>query len=218
MSCIKILLVDDHKLFIEGVGSFLNEKPGLEVVGFAFSAAEYLAMAENVQADVILMDVNMPGMSGFELTQIIKDKKPAAKILALTMYDDVLYVQKMIHSGVNGYMLKSAHIDELVDAIKKVAQGETYLSKDIQRIVFDKIGDMGAHDVFADFNKNKLSKREIEIVSLMAKEYSNQQIAEKLFISVLTVETHRKNIFAKTNAKSIVGLVKYAIREGLVDY
>ncbi len=218
MATIDLFLVDDHKLFLEGLVSILNEKPGLNVLGYACSASEYFAVAEDIHPDVIIVDVNMPEMSGIELTHLIKEHNPQAKILALTMYEDPIYIQKMVHSGVNGYILKSANIKELEKAIRMVSQGENYLAKDIQKIVMDKIGYIESFEDFDSFNKNKLSKREIQIVSLIAREFSTQEIAEKLHISERTVETHRKNIIAKTNAKSIVGLVKYAIREGLVYY
>jgi len=218
MATIDLFLVDDHKLFLEGLISILNEKPGLNVIGYACSASEYFAVADEVQPDVLLVDVNMPEMSGIELTHLIKEKNPQAKILALTMYEDPIYIQKMVHSGVNGYILKSANIKELETAIRMVSSGENYLAKDIQKIVMDKIGYIESFEDFDSFNKNKLSKREIQIVSLIAREFSTQEIAKKLYISERTVETHRKNILAKTNAKSIVGLVKYAIREGLVYY
>ncbi len=218
MATIDLFLVDDHKLFLEGLISILNEKPGLNVIGHACSASEYFAVADEIQPDVLLVDINMPEMSGIELTHLIKENKPQAKILALTMYEDPIYIQKMVHSGVNGYILKSANIKELETAIRMVSRGENYLAKDIQKIVMNKIGYIESFEDFDSFNKNKLSKREIQIVSLIAREFSTQEIADKLYISERTVETHRKNILAKTNAKSIVGLVKYAIREGIVYY
>ncbi len=218
MSAIKVFLIDDHKLFIHGLTSILNDKPGLKVVGYVHSAEEYFEREESLDVDVFLIDVNMPKMSGIEITRHIKEKDPRAKILALSMYEDSLYIEKMIQSGASGYIIKSANIKELVKAIKEVAKGKTYLGEDLQKVIFEKMGSMDFFEDHGHLNTNNLSKREIEILSLIAREYSTQQIAEKLFISELTVETHRKNILAKTKAKSIVGLVKYAIREGLVDY
>lgn len=218
MNTIKVFLIDDHQLFLQGLTSILGDKPELEVVGFAYSAAEYLEKADDIEADVFLIDVNMPQMSGITLTKIIKEKKRTAKILALSMYEDSLYIEKMIQSGANGYVLKSANISELVEAVRELARGNRYLGNTVKKVVFDR---MGALEYFEDqrgIHVSNLSKREIEILSLIAREFSTQQIAEKLFISELTVETHRKNILAKTKARSIVGLVKYAIREGIVDY
>ncbi|TVQ07234.1 MAG: DNA-binding response regulator [Bacteroidetes bacterium] len=218
MRSVKVFLIDDHKLFVEGLTSILKDKSGLKVMGFAFSAAEYLDIADTVQADVFLVDVNMPQMSGIELTRLIKEKNPQAKILALSMYEDSHYIEKMIQSGASGYMLKSANIKEMVEAIKKVAKGERYLGDEVQKAVFEKMGSMDFFEAQNETNTYTLSKREKEILALVVREYTTQQIAEKLFISELTVETHRKNIWAKTKTKSIVGLVKFAIREGLVDY
>ncbi len=218
MSAIKVFLIDDHQLFLQGLTSILGDKPELEVIGFAYSAAEYLEKADDIEADVFLIDVNMPQMSGITLTKIIKEKKRNAKILALSMYEDSLYIEKMIQSGASGYVLKSANITEVVEAVREVAKGKRYLGSTVKKVVFDRIGALDYFEDSGELKVNNLSKREIEILSLIAREYSTQQIADALFISELTVETHRKNILAKTKAKSIVGLVKYAIREGIVDY
>jgi DNA-binding NarL/FixJ family response regulator len=218
MNLIKIFLIDDHKLFIDGLSSILNEKPGFEVTGFVYSANEYLKIADNVDADIHIIDVNMPGISGVDLTKMIKTKNPKAKILALSMYEDSLYVEKMIQSGANGYINKSANIKELEKAIIEVARGKDYLAEGIQKVIFDKMGTLDIFEGKSGSNIAILSHREREILSLIGQEFSTQQIAEKLYISERTVETHRKNILSKTQTKSIVGLIKYAIREGLVYY
>lgn len=189
----------------------------MEVIGHAFSAEEYLNKPPDIEPDIILMDINMPDMTGIELTRIIKEINPNVKILALTMFEDILYIQKMIHSGANGYILKSADMQVLVDAIKTVANGGTFLGDEIQNTILEKVGTIDSED-FKDLNQNKLSKRELEILFLITKEFSNSQIAKKLFISERTVETHRKNIMAKTKSKNTAGLVKHAIREGLVYF
>ncbi len=163
----------------------------------------------------------MPDISGIELTKKIKEHKPAARILAVTMYDDYRYIEKMIKSGASGYILKAANLKELITAINTVAKGEKFLGNEIQQVLFNKIGSDDRMKTEAErqqHDKALLSKREIEILSLIAKEYNNQQIAEKLFISERTVETHRKNIFSKTKVRTVIGLVKYAIKQGLIDY
>jgi DNA-binding NarL/FixJ family response regulator len=218
MNTLKIFLIDDHKLFVQGLTSILNVIPGLEVIGYVYSAEEYLRLEDDQNPDVYLVDVNMPELSGIQLTKQIKAKKPNAKILALSMYEDSLYIEKMIQNGASGYIIKSANVKELEKAIREVAKGKTYLGEDLQKVIFDK---MGAFDIFEEqgqTNKNHLSKRELEILSLIGQEKSTPQIAEKLFISERTVDTHRKNILAKTKVKTIVGLIKYAIREGLIYY
>ncbi len=217
MKTIKLFLIDDHKLFIKGIKSIFEENREMEVIGHAFSAEEHLDKPPDIEPDIILMDINMPDMTGIELTRIIKEINPNVKILALTMFEDILYIQKMIHSGANGYILKSADMQVLVDAIKTVANGGTFLGDEIQNTILEKVGTIDSED-FKDLNQNKLSKRELEILFLITKEFSNSQIAKKLFISERTVETHRKNIMAKTKSKNTAGLVKHAIREGLVYF
>ncbi len=218
MGAIKIFLIDDHILFIQGLASILDDKPSLEVVGYVHSADQYFKREESLDVDVFLIDVNMPKISGIEITRQIIEKDPRAKILALSMYEDALYIEKMIQSGAKGFINKSANMKELEKAIEEVAKGKTYLGEDLQKVIFEKLGSIDLFEGQRQINTNNLSKREAEILSLIAREYSTQQIAANLFISELTVKTHRKNILAKTKALSIVGLVKYAIREGLVDY
>ena len=221
MKKINLYLVDDHKLFVAGLVNLLSEKPGFRVSGHAYSAASFFEeLKDNFQdIDVFLIDINMPDISGIELTKKIINVRPGAKILALSMYADFHYVQKMIGAGAKGYSLKSANINELLLAIRTVHEGRNYLHEEIKETVFEALG---AKDVFEQMRststKSTLSKREREILSLVAREKTSQQIAEQLFISELTVETHRKNIMVKTNIKSTVGLVKYAIREGYADY
>lgn len=215
----RVFLIDDHKLFIEGISYLLNEKPDLEVVGWAYSAEEYYEMADTVQVDLYLVDVNLPVESGMDVTKHIRKKDPEARILALSMYEDSHFVEKMINSGANGYMFKSASLDELVKAVREESDYKTYLGEEVQKVVFE---EMGVLDLYenpeVEEATNTLSKREKEILSLIANDYNTEQIAEKLFISVRTVETHRKNILTKTKSKTLVGLIKYAIREGLVNY
>ena len=220
MEKVKVYIIDDHKLFVEGISSLLSEEEGLELMGYSLSAREFLSRFDEVLPDVYLVDINMPEINGIELSKIIMEKRPDARILALTMFDDYEYVEKMIKTGVNGYVLKTASLKELVQAVKTVALGEKFLGTKIQQLIFNKIGAQNPIE-----NKPKeakthslLSDREKEILALVAREYSNQEIAEKLFISERTVQTHRKNIFSKTKAKTIVGLIKYAVQNGIVSY
>ena len=209
-------MIDDHKLFVEGVYALLEDEPGIELLGYSLSAEDFLMRSQTIHADVYLVDINMPEISGIELTRRIIEMKPGAKILAVTMHNDVQYIQEMINSGANGYILKAANIKELLEAIQTVARGEKFLSSDIQQVIFSKLG--GTEPELQEKRKDILSKREKEILALIAKDFSNHEIAEKLFISELTVETHRKNIFSKTRARSVVGLVKYAIQNNIISY
>ncbi len=219
MDKINIFIIDDHKLFVEGISSLLADEEHFHVVGHACSGPEFLKLTNIENVDVYLVDINMPEISGVELTKKIKAIYPEAKVLALTMYDDFRYVEEMIRNGADGYILKSANLQELIHAIETVAKGSKYFGEKIQEIVYNKLSGKEKQDEIrhSPDTQVNLTRREIEILSLIAQEYTNPQIAEKLFISERTVETHRKNIFSKTKAKSIIGLSKYAIRHGLVN-
>ena len=219
MQKIRIFIIDDHKLFVEGISSLLSDDPRFEIVGHALSGNELLSRFEELDLDIFLIDINMPEISGVELTRQIKRLNPKANILALTMYDDYSYVEKMIKSGAAGYVLKSASLSELSKAIEFVSSGKKYFGEEIQEMVHNKISGKAAFDEKRPLvNELSLTKREIEILSLKVQEYTTQQIAEKLFISERTVETHRKNIFSKTKVKSAIGLSKFAFQHGIIDF
>jgi DNA-binding NarL/FixJ family response regulator len=217
-SKVRIYIIDDHKLFVQGVISLLSDETDLEITGFSLSSLDFLAGVEKLDVDVFLMDINMPDITGIELTRKLKEIKPDARVLALTMYDDFEYVENMIKSGADGYILKTAGLEELSLAIKSVARGVKFFGNEIQEIVFNKIGGKGVAGVTGSNTEKQanLTKREIEIISLIAKEYTTQEIADKLFISTRTVETHRKNIISKTRVKSIIGLLKFAEQRGIL--
>ncbi|MCK9617386.1 MAG: response regulator transcription factor [Lentimicrobiaceae bacterium] len=217
MNKIRLLLVDDHRLMLDGLISLLEDEDCIEVVMGATSGMEALKIIETNTIDVLMADINMPEMSGVELTRIVREKFPDTKVLALSMYNDNIMISKMIEAGALGYVLKSTNISELMDAITTVASGKRFLSKDVQEVIMKGIYNTGSPISTIEPNVIKLTPRETEILSLIAREYSNEQIAEKLFISERTVETHRKNIFVKTKQKTIVGLIKYAIENGLIQ-
>jgi len=217
MDPIKIFLVDDHKLFIEGIVSLLSDEECLEFTGYSLSPLEVRNTLDDIEADVFIVDINMPEMSGVVLTQYIMDKRPGSRILALTMYNDFRHIEKMIKSGALGYSLKSDSLEELVNAIKTVAKGRKYISESIQQTIVNNIGSIHQMHENEVLSKSKLTEREMEVLQLIIKEYNNREIAEKLYISRQTVETHRKNIFSKANTSSAVGLLKYAIKEGIVQ-
>jgi len=217
MNTIKIFLVDDHKLFIEGIISLLSEEDCLQFVGYSLNPAEVRDKVDEIDADVFIIDINMPEMSGITLTKFIMDKKPDSKILALTMYNDYRHIEKMIKSGALGYSQKSDNIEELIKAIKTVARGRKFICESIQQTIVNNIGSIHKMEETEIVSKSKLTEREMEVLLLIIKEYNNREIAEKLFISRQTVETHRKNIFSKANTSSAVGLLKYAIKEGIIQ-
>jgi two-component system, NarL family, nitrate/nitrite response regulator NarL len=202
---IKVFLVDDHRIFVEGVANLLAGEADLEVIGCAYRGETALEFLRDTPADILLTDIQMPGMNGIELTQKIKEEFPQIRVLALSMVDKKDIVQQLISSGAEGYLLKDIEKSELLSAIRKVSAGEYYYSSSIAGMLMKNIT-----------QKDLLTRREKEIIQLIAKEYTNVMIAEQLFISEYTVESHRKNIFRKTNVKSIVGLINYAHDNNLV--
>lgn len=214
---IKVLIVDDHQLMIEGLKSLLEDEDDIIFAGGANSAQEALAFLAEKTADVVLMDINMPGESGIEATIKIKELYPEIRIIALTMHNDISVITRMIEGGASGYILKRTKMNEVIEAIRIVNNNEKYLGRDTQKIIMDNLSSPPDSLEPKEEKKAALSARETEVLNLIAQELSNEQIAEKLFISERTVEAHRRNIFIKTKTKSIVGLMKYAIEKGLVN-
>ena len=202
---IKLYLVDDHKIFVEGVANLLGNVPEIAVMGWGNSAAEAIAYLQVYDVDVLLTDIEMPGMTGIELARIVKDKYPETKVIALSMFDKKEIIHELLSTGAEGYLLKDIEKKELVEAITEVHSGSYYYSSSVAGILMKTIA-----------AKDLLTVREKEIIKLIAAEKSNREMAGMLFISEHTVEAHRKNIFPKTGAKSIVGLVKYAYENKLV--
>jgi two-component system, NarL family, response regulator NreC len=213
---IKVFITDDHELYLEGLCLLLKKQEGVEVVGTSLSGKELLAKLPDTDTEVLLLDVNLPDIEEEELLKRIRQQRPSIKVLYLTMMRGTRYIHKLMKYGVQGYLLKNAGIDELNTAIRTVASGGEYFSKEIN--IFDVNNDFRNTITIDDKQVSEiLSKREIEILKLICKEFSNGEIAEKLFLSISTVETHRKNLIAKLGVNNTVGLVKYAIRNNLIE-
>jgi two-component system nitrate/nitrite response regulator NarL len=201
---ITLFLVDDHRIFVEGVANILSTVPQVKVEGWGYNAAEALAFLRNTEVDIVLTDIEMPGMSGIELAKTIKDTYPRTKVIALSMFDKKEIINSVINTGAEGYLLKDIEKSELVESIEEVYSGHYYYSGSIASMMMK-----------TKSSKDLLTNREKEIIKLIVNEEGNKQIADQLFISEHTVEAHRKNIFRKTNAKNIVGLIKYAYENKL---
>ncbi|HPT04625.1 MAG TPA: response regulator transcription factor [Bacteroidales bacterium] len=214
---IRLIIIDDHQLSRDGIKALLSDIEFNATVEVAESGDEALLLFETQIFDVALVDINMPGMSGIQLTCEIKKNYPITKVIALSMYDDHTYISKMIEAGASGYILKNINIEDLIEAINTVIKGNFYLSKDIQKVIDEHVAPANESYKTVKSNIIHLSYREQEILNLIAKEFTNEQIAQQLFISERTVETHRKNIFIKTKQKTIVGLIKYAIENKLLS-
>jgi DNA-binding NarL/FixJ family response regulator len=208
---ISLALVDDHQIVIDGLMSLLKGHESFRLAFATTDPSEVIAKMGEIPVDILLTDVMMPVLPGNELARKVKEKFPAVKILALSMSGQGDLVNEMINEAdISGYVLKNVGKQELVKALEKIASGGIYFSEEViselQRSSERKKQIEDAH----------LTDREIEIIRLIEKEYNNKQIAEELFISERTVETHRKNIFRKTNTNSVIGLVKYAYEYKLI--
>ena len=214
-SRINLLLVDDHPLVIEGIKTLLRTDAAVRVVAQANSGPEALRrLREHPEVQVVLLDLHMPQMSGVELTQRIRAEHPGVRVLALSMFHDHASVTQVLEAGGLGYLLKNTSKAELSAAIADVAAGRTHFSQEVGQTLLQNLDVPGQRNGMAA--AVELTPREREILRLVAAEKSNQAIAEALFISERTVETHRKNILTKTNCKSVVGLIQYAIRHKLL--
>jgi DNA-binding NarL/FixJ family response regulator len=213
MTKIKILIADDHTMFLQGIISLLEQEPNIEIVGKAVNGLEALQVIEQIPVDLLILDISMPEMDGIELSKILKKKFPAIKILVVSTHSNVSLISRLIRIGVNGYLLKNAEKAELLKAINTIAGGDNYFSEETE----EKHLSNNLRIEKQVSTLTELSSREKEILVLIAHEYNTAEIAEKTFISLNTVNTHRKNLLSKLNAKNTAGLVKYAVENGLVD-
>jgi len=208
----KVIIVDDHKLFRNGLSLLLNSFNDIEVVDEASNGKEFIENLGKNDVDVILMDIDMPEMNGIDATKIAIDKYPELKIITLSMYGEGEYYYKMINAGVKGFLLKNSDINEVKKAIKVVADGSTYFSEEILYNIVKNIRSINV----IESNPDDLSKREIEILVQICKGLSNKEIAELLNISKRTVDKHRENLLSKTHSKNTANLVMYAIKNKII--
>lgn len=211
-SKIRLALVDDHQIVIDGLLSLLQGHDQFEFVFASTDPASVTGLLADSPVDILLTDVMMPVLSGAELAKLVKKKFPEIRILALSMNGEADLVNEMIeYADISGYVLKNIGKTELVEALTKIAQGGIYFSEEVLKAM-EKDGQRKKQ-----YEDAHLTAREIEIIRLIEKEYNNKQIAEALFISERTVETHRKNIFRKTGTNSVIGLIKYAYEHKLIS-
>lgn len=205
---ITVFIVDDHAVVIEGLSFLLQDEKEINVIGRANNAEGCLNFFLKQPADVILMDISMPGTNGIDLCAVIKEKYPNTMVLALSTFDQGSYIRRMVDNGASGYLLKNAGKKEIVDAIKLVVQGKTYFSYD------------AVQSMKSDSQKMKsfprLTKREKEVLALIVEGLTNAQMGERLFISADTVDSHRKNLHLKLNVNNTAMLVRVALENNLV--
>lgn len=206
-----LLLVDDQTIFLDGIESLLERMPQVTLVGKANTGQEALRLAMELRPDVVLMDINMPNMDGIEASKRIRKASPDTRVLILSMYGHREFVLELMDSGVGGYLLKSTGKAELAEAILTVAEGGQYIAKELRALAAsadqhtDREGENGY---------GVLTKREVQVVKLILQERTTQEIADQLFLSLATVETHRRNIMHKLDVRNTAGLVKYAMERG----
>ena len=207
---IRVLIVDDHEMIRNGLSSLLRGEPDIHVVEMAQNGAEAVEICASKEIDVALMDIMMPIMNGVEATRLIKEKSQSTRILAVTINDEPRFIKEVLQAGASGYILKHSTKDEIIRAIKDVALSKHHFSND----VLDKIS-----SEFTRSSRTKgpmLTKKEEEVLRFIAQEFTNQEIADKLNCGIRTVDTHKRNLIKKLEVKNVVGLVKYAIKMGVV--
>lgn len=212
---INVMIADDHKVFRDGIVSILEEVKDIQITLQAGDGEEVIALLEKEQPNVILMDITMGETSGIGITKTVKEKYPNIKVLILSMHSESEYIVKALEAGANGYLLKDAGSSEMINAIRTVQGGATYYSQQVSTILVQHI----TQGTQPKSSKSgiPLTNREIEILKLISEEFSNPEIAEKLFISIRTVDTHRRNLLEKLGVKNTAGLVRYALKHGIVE-
>lgn len=211
---ITVMIADDHMIVRDGIRSLLEKQPDIEVVAEADNGRTALKHALQLSPDVIIMDIGMRELNGIDASRQIIDKLPDIKILALSMYSDKQFIKGMLKAGASGYMLKDSASRELVDAIRIVANNKVYISPSIAGVVAeDYLERLAEKDASV---RSVLTTRETEVLQLLVEGKSTKQTASTLCVSIKTIESHRQNIMKKLNIDNIVGLTKYAIREGII--
>ncbi|HIY47920.1 MAG TPA: response regulator transcription factor [Candidatus Alistipes faecigallinarum] len=207
----RIVLVDDHTLFRNGLRGLLERQEGYRVVGEAGSGEEFLALLDTLEADVVFMDFSMPGLDGAQTTERALARRPGLRIITLSMFGEESYYSRMVEAGARGFLLKDSDIGDVLEAVETVMEGGSYFSP---QLLSSLTGRMRSREDAAD---DQLSSREREILVAVCRGLSNQEIADELFISKRTVDKHRANILEKTGCKNTASLVVYAIRNGIVE-
>jgi len=208
MSKIKVLLVDDHQIIIDGMKSLLQNSDEIKVTGEANNGREALRIMEILEPDVVLMDIDMPVLNGIDTLKEISKRFPQVKVIILSMHNEAGMIKSLMNIGAQGYLLKSCTQDELINAIRKVAAGQSYFSTEVTLSLLNPDQSNQPTEL--------LTERETEIIKLIAEGFSNKEIGTKLFISHRTVDTHRTNLMKKLDVSNIAGLISYAIKNGIV--
>ncbi|HMG69190.1 MAG TPA: response regulator transcription factor [Chitinophagaceae bacterium] len=206
---IRVFIVDDHPVVIEGIHSLLRNEKDIEWMGHAMNAQSCLGFFAGNTADVVLMDISMPDMTGIELCSVMKEKYPGIFILGLSTFNQGLYIKKMMENGASGYILKNSSKEELIKAIHSIHEGDIFFNGEVGQA-------LTAYQRSSVTELPLLTPREKEILELIAEGYTNPQIAGKIFLSQFTVDSHRKNLLAKLNVKNTASLIRLAVERKLI--
>lgn len=208
----RLLLVDDHRLFLQSMELLFNTFVGIEVVGKESNGKDAVAFVSKMPIDMVVLDLQMPDQSGIETLLQLRSLQPTLKVMILTMIQDIEAVQEVFQAGANGYLLKTADREDLIKAITSIRKGEKYLDESLRK---QWIGAQNRFDSASLEPAEPLSPREIEVARLIAQAYSSNEISEKLSVSINTVEAHRKSLFRKLKIKNVAGLMRFLLRHGL---
>ncbi len=214
MADIRIIIADDHSLFREGLKSLLQEDPRIKIIGEAGDGRTAVRLCKDLAPDIVIMDVSMPELNGIEATRQIKADHPDSRVVAVSMHSSKRFVIDMLQAGASGYLLKDCAFQELTLAISAVSSGQVYLSPAITSIVVEKISGVPEINTNADL---KLTPREREVLQLLAEGKKSSEVANRLHLSVKTVQTHRRNLMEKLGLHNLADLTKFAIRNGLIS-
>ena len=213
MNKFNIILADDHKIVRDGISAMLEDEPQYQIIGEAGNGREALELCKNNEVDVIIMDLNMPEVSGLEAIEQIKKEYPKIKILALTMLSQNEAIKNTVSAGVNGYVLKSSNSEDVLEALDTIISGGHYFCEETTKTIMEGLAGV---NVRKTLSIEEITPREKDVLQLICDEMTAIEISEELVISVRTVDSHRRNLLQKTGAKNTVGLVKFALKTGLV--
>ena len=215
---IKVHIADDHQILIDGVKAVLNIEPNIEVIGFSLNGVQVLEWFNENTADVLILDINMPELDGIEVLKKLKQHKNKPEVIVLSSYDDVKLVKEVLQMGAKGFVPKKSAGEHIVNAVNKVSKGNQYFTDDVkekmmQTLLNGQVKNEGSQDGVLI---SSLTKREVQVLKLVAQQYSTREIAEELHISESTVETHRKNLMKKVKVKNSVGLAIFALKNEVI--
>ncbi len=214
---INIMVADDHTMFVDGIDSILNKEDDMQVICKCYTGEEVLKQLKVVQPDIILLDINLPGITGIEVSKTVLAEYPEVKILAISMFNEESFVTEILNNGAQGYILKNTGRKELLDAIRTICGGKTYFSKDVTNTIMKSLMKKRMESKGSTKLIPKVSRREKEVLKLIVEEFTTQEIAKELFISLKTVESHRSSLLNKLNARNTAGLVRITMENKILE-